>query len=44
MRRIWLMEVKGFMFEHKKIFYLLKLKMYVRWSNVFSLPRLFLEL
>ncbi len=38
------MEVKGLMFKHKKIIYILKLKMYVRWSNAFALPRIFFEL
>jgi hypothetical protein len=38
------MEMKGLMFKHKKKVSILKLKMYVHWSNVFALPRLFLKL
>jgi hypothetical protein len=31
-------------FKHKKIVFVLKIKIYVHWSNVFALPKSFLEL
>jgi hypothetical protein len=31
-------------FKHKKIVCVLKYKLFIHWFNVFSLPRLFLEL
>jgi hypothetical protein len=45
MNKIWFMEMKGMnvKFKHKKIVFILKLKMYIHWSNVFALPRPFLE-
>jgi hypothetical protein len=44
MRKIWLLKVKGLMFKLKKTIYVSKFKMYVCWSNVFALPRLFVKL
>jgi hypothetical protein len=44
MSKIWFMEVKSLMFNHKKIISVLKPKMYVHWSNVFVFQRSFLEL